>query len=255
MIKLAKWNPWHGCNKISSGCENCYVYRIDSKYDKDSSLIKKNNDFNLPIKKNRQHKYKIQSGEIVYTCFTSDFLLKEADPYRIEAWKMIKIRYDLKFFFITKRIDRFLEILPSDWNDGYENVIVGCTCENQNMADYRLPIFMNSPIKSKIIICEPLLSKITLKGYLNNSIIAVVAGGESGANTRVCNYEWIQDLHSQCTTLNIPFWFKQTGSKFIKDNKLYYIPRKLQHLQAQKANINFFTNNHHSIESILLGEK
>ena len=30
------WNPWHGCKKISAGCLNCYVYRTDSKYEKDS---------------------------------------------------------------------------------------------------------------------------------------------------------------------------------------------------------------------------
>ena len=30
------WNPWHGCRKISEGCRNCYVYRQDSRHDKDS---------------------------------------------------------------------------------------------------------------------------------------------------------------------------------------------------------------------------
>ncbi|MCB7206753.1 DUF5131 family protein, partial [Dorea formicigenerans] len=23
---MANWNPWHGCHKISAGCEHCYVY-------------------------------------------------------------------------------------------------------------------------------------------------------------------------------------------------------------------------------------
>ena len=30
------WNPWHGCQKISPGCKNCYVYRQDFKFKKDS---------------------------------------------------------------------------------------------------------------------------------------------------------------------------------------------------------------------------
>ena len=25
------WNPWHGCHKVSEGCEHCYMYFLDSK--------------------------------------------------------------------------------------------------------------------------------------------------------------------------------------------------------------------------------
>ena len=39
---MAIWNPWHGCKKISSGCENCYVYRRDMQFGKDSSKAKMN---------------------------------------------------------------------------------------------------------------------------------------------------------------------------------------------------------------------
>ena len=28
----AGWNPWHGCHKLSAGCMNCYVYRIDAQH-------------------------------------------------------------------------------------------------------------------------------------------------------------------------------------------------------------------------------
>ena len=30
MINL--WNAWHGCYKISTGCQNCYMFRRDAKY-------------------------------------------------------------------------------------------------------------------------------------------------------------------------------------------------------------------------------
>lgn len=23
------WNPWHGCKKVSEGCQNCYMYYLD----------------------------------------------------------------------------------------------------------------------------------------------------------------------------------------------------------------------------------
>ena len=77
----ADWNPWHGCTKISEGCKYCYVYRQDEMYDSTvtSSLCKKNQSFNLPIKKKKDGSYKIPSGKVIFTCFTSDFLLEDAD--------------------------------------------------------------------------------------------------------------------------------------------------------------------------------
>ena len=71
---MSLWNPWHGCRKISAGCANCYVYRRDAKYDIDSTAVRKNADFDLPLRLARDKTYKLQSdGDYVYTCFTSDF--------------------------------------------------------------------------------------------------------------------------------------------------------------------------------------
>ena len=43
------WNLWHGCHKISEGCRHCYVYRQDSRYDKDSSVVTRTAAFDLPL--------------------------------------------------------------------------------------------------------------------------------------------------------------------------------------------------------------
>lgn len=236
---MAQWNPWHGCHKISAGCKNCYVYRIDAAFDRDATTIAKTANYNLPLKKKRDGTYKLTSGETVYTCFSSDFFLEEADDWRIESWQMIRLRSDLHFFIITKRIDRFLVNLPDDWGDGYNNVTICSTCENQDRADYRLPILLSLPLKHKAIICEPLLEKIDLSCWLQPSIEEVVIGGESGKNARVCNYEWVLDIRNQCVEKKIPFHFKQTGAKFVKNGRLYNIKRQDQHSQASKARINF----------------
>lgn len=48
----AMWNLWHGCPKCSPGCLNCYVYFLDSKYNKDYNIITKSkSSFHLPSKK------------------------------------------------------------------------------------------------------------------------------------------------------------------------------------------------------------
>ena len=152
---------------------------------------------------------------------------------------MIKERNDLIFYIFTKRIDRFNISLPDDWGTGYENVIIGCTIENQKRADYRLPIFKALPIKHKTIICAPLLESINLRPYLDKTIEEVAASGESGNDARVCDYDWILDIREQCIEADIPFCFHQTGAKFLKNGKLYRINRRFQIMQAKKAGIDF----------------
>lgn len=237
------WNPWHGCKKFSAGCENCYVYRGDQRYNRaDSFIVKKNSDFDLPLRKNRSGGYKLSSTESefsdpVFTCMTSDFFVEDADLWRDEIWRMIKIRSDLHFFIITKRIHRAAQCFPADWHDGYDNVTICCTIENQQCADYRLPIFAALPVKRKYISCEPLLEDIDFHGKLSeiDTLRCVVAGGESGDNARPCDYQWILSLRQQTLSAGKSFWFKQTGARFVKDGKLYNIPRRFQHEQARKA--------------------
>lgn len=234
------WNLWHGCHKLSTGCMHCYVYRGDSKRGIDSSVVAKTASFGLPIqRKKRDGTYKIPSGTLVYTCFTSDFFLEDADRWRAEAWAMIRERSDLRFLMITKRIDRLHVELPGDWGDGYENVTICCTVENQDRADYRLPIFRTAPVRHKSIICEPLLDRVDLIPHdIGGWAEQVVAGGESGADARPCNFDWVMELRNLCEREHVSFWFKQTGAKFVKDGKLYSIPRRLQHSQARKAGMN-----------------
>ncbi|MDR0954131.1 MAG: phage Gp37/Gp68 family protein [Rikenellaceae bacterium] len=234
------WNLWHGCRKLSAGCAHCYVYRGDEKRGIDSASVVKTASFDAPIaRKKRSGEYKIPAGTLVYTCFTSDFFLEEADPWRAEAWDMMRERSDLRFLMITKRIDRLAECVPADWGDGWEHVTICCTVENQDRADYRLPIYRAAPIKHKRIICEPLLGPIDLAPYhIGEWTEQVVAGGESGAGARSCNFDWVMSLREECARQGVSFWFKQTGAQFVKAGKLYTIPRRLQHSQARKAGIN-----------------
>jgi protein gp37 len=211
---------------------------MDANYEKDASKVTKNTAFNLPLKKNRAGAYKLPPGETIYTCFSSDFFLDDADEWRAEAWQMMKIRSDLHFFLITKRIHRFEVGLPTDWGDGYPNVTVCSTCENQDRVNYRLPILQRLPIKHKAIICEPLLGPVNIESWLTPEIEQVVVGGESGNEARICRYDWVLDIRRQCVDHGIPFYFKQTGALFEKEGRVYRIRRQDQHRQASKADIN-----------------
>ena len=150
---MANWNPWHGCRKYSEGCQNCYVYRIDSAHGKDASQIFLNREFDLPMRRGRKG-YLLAPGTKVYTCFSSDFFLEEADGWRPRAWEMMRWRSDLQFLIITKRVLRLQDCLPPDWGEGYENVQICCTVENQRQAQLRLPVYQQLPIRHKSIICS-----------------------------------------------------------------------------------------------------
>lgn len=241
------WNPWHGCTKISPGCQHCYVYRMDKRFGRNPEICVPTGTLDLPIwkvgRKKSEKRYRISPGSNVMTCFTSDFLLKEADEFRKVAWDCIRERSDCQFSFITKRIDRFLECIPDDWGDGWDNVHVTCTIENQKMADYRLPIFLSLPIKHRSLCLEPLLEYVDLTSYLPiHKIDYVVSGGESGSGARQCRYEWIKRIKSDLDAHQIPLWFKQTGARFIDENGvLHRVARCNQFEEANKLGLSNFS--------------
>lgn len=236
------WNPWHGCHKISAGCKHCYVFREDAAFRTEIStnIIRKTSSFNLPTKRDRKKNWKFPSGTEFGLCFTSDLLIEEADEWRSEIWDMIRIRNDCSFYFFTKRIDRLEYCLPSDWGEGWDHVAIGCTVETQDRANYRLPIFLSLPIKHRLVIVAPMIEPINIQKYLCPELIEVVsAGGESGKYARPLDFNWVLNLREQCVVANVSFNFHQTGSYIIKDGRQFYIPRKFQHSQANKANVDF----------------
>lgn len=244
------WNPWHGCHKVSAGCRHCYVYREDAAFGVDipSDTIRKTASFALPLRLDRRKEWKFPAGTRFALCFTSDFLLQEADGWRDEIWEIIRRRKDCSFFFFTKRIERLGMCLPDDWGDGYDHVAVGCTVENQDRADCRMPVFLSLPIKHRLVIVEPMLQRVDLRSYLATGLIEEVSvGGESGRYARPLDYAWVLDMRGQCAGCGVPFSFHQTGSRLVKDGRLYHIPRIHQHSQAKKAGLDFGIEPHGNI--------
>ncbi len=235
---MAMWNPWRGCHKHSEGCKYCYIHKGDRKKGIDTNQITLTEGFTAPVAKLNNGNFKIKSGQTVYLCFSSDYLIEEADPWRQECWRMIKERSDLHFIFLTKRIERLASHLPEDWQDGYDNVTIGCTVENQDRADYRLAIFSVLPIKHKNIICQPMLGPIDLEALLDG-VELVIVGGESDPNARPLNYDWVLSIRDQCIRHNVSFEFRQCGTHFIKDGKSYKLAVKDLCSQARKASINY----------------
>ena len=56
-----------------------------------------------------------------------------------------------------------------------------------------------------------------------------MAGGESGRDARICDYDWVLEIRRQCIDANVGFWFKQTGSFLLKEGKEFKVARQFQH--------------------------
>jgi len=238
------WNPWHGCTKISTGCKHCYMYRRDAEFGKDSSIVTKTASFRLPVMKNRRGEYKVKPEDgTVLTCFTSDFFHPDADSWRKDAWDMMRERKDLTFYFVTKRPERFYISLPEDWGDGWDNVEICCTCENQYETNRRLPVFLKLPIRHKSVIVEPMLERVTLEKFFREypgAIEQVTCGGESGPDARLCDYRWVMGLMLECVQYDVAFDFMQTGTFFRRGDRTYHVKHHQDQIsQAKKADIDY----------------
>ena len=203
--KMPMWNPWRGCKRCSDGCLHCYIHKGDAKRGIDTSVITQTKDFQKPVERLKNGIYKMKSG-LVYTCFSTDFLIEEADAWRPACWRMMKERGDCTFLFLTKRIER-------------------------------LSTFQAMPVKHKCITAQPLLERVDIERYLED-IELVVVGGESDRCARPLDYDWVLDIREQCIRRNVSFEFRQCGTHFIKDGKQYTLQTRDLCSQARRAGIN-----------------
>ncbi|MBQ6498839.1 MAG: DUF5131 family protein [Ruminococcus sp.] len=236
------WNPWHGCKKCSEGCQNCYMYFLDEQRGKSGAdIYRTKSGFTYPLSKDRYGRYKIQSGEQLRVCMTSDFFLEEADAWRDEAWSIIRQRPDVVFFLLTKRPERVRSSLPYDWGDGWENVFFNVSAENQKRADERIPILLDLPFKHKGVMCAPLIGEIGIEKYLSDGQIEqVLCDGENYSGSRPCHYEWVKRLRDECERHGVTFVFCGTGRRFVKDGRMYAIESsELQSSQAYRSGLSY----------------
>ena len=103
------------------------------------------------------------------------------------------------------------------------NVWLGVTVEDQERADQRIPILLETPAAIRWLSCEPLLGPVDLdatgmdvtgtSGLESRppAVDWVVAGGESGPGARPMHPDWARSLRDQCEAAGVPYLFKQWG--------------------------------------------
>jgi len=109
------------------------------------------------------------------------------------------------------------------------NVWLGVTAENQEAADERVPLLLQTPAAVRWVSVEPMLGAIDLHhvrdgeftfdalskkegiAYRATGLDWVVVGGESGSNARPMHPSWPRALRDQCAAAGVPLLFKQWG--------------------------------------------
>lgn len=235
------WNPWQGCAKVSAACRHCYMFRDKTRFGQDPSVVVRSAapTFNLPAATGKRA---IRKGSLVFTCSWSDWFHADADPWRDEAWALIRRRRDCLFLILTKRAERIADHLPADWGpDGYPNVALGVTAENQECADHRIPFLLKVPARFRFVSIEPMVGPIDDPWFLGFNHVCtecgaigepdsqafefcaeetikerrlidwVIVGGESGPTTRPLATSWVRSLRDACAGSCTLFHFKQWG--------------------------------------------
>ncbi|MCI5850768.1 MAG: phage Gp37/Gp68 family protein [Sutterellaceae bacterium] len=237
------WNRWHGCVKKSEGCKHCYMYALDKAHGRlGSDIYRVESNFRYPLSRNRDGSWKVKSGEMIRVCMTSDFFLEEADPWREEAWDIMRARPDVVFYLLTKRPERVSKCLPGDWGEGWENIFFNISAENQKRADERMPILLDLPFRHKGVSCAPLIGPVTLARWLDRkpgAVELVSSDGENYDGNRPLDFEWVKRLRVECEARGITFAFYSLGNVFVKDGRTYRLPKDLQVRMAWKSGMNF----------------
>ena len=218
------FNPWWGCSKISTGCQNCYAETMAKNNGDDvwgsekSRKVFGPHHWDAPIKWNADAKAQ-GCRKRVFCASMADVFEARADlnVWRAKLWKLIGETQSLDWLLLTKRPKNIIAMVP--WKNYWpENVWIGTTVENQQVANQRVPILLNIPAKIRFISAEPLLGSVDLSRWTTSPppelhpINWVIVGGESGYGARPMLPSWAKKLRDQTLKSGIAFHFKQWGN-------------------------------------------
>jgi protein gp37 len=207
------FNPVWGCVKVSPACDNCYAETLSNRFGDHWGPHAEFRTFgdkhwNEPRKWDRAAEKAGRRARVFCASMADVFDNRWPDGVRDRLWALIRETPHLDWLLLTKRPQNIAKMLPADWRDGYPNVWLGTTVENQDEADRRIPYLRSVPARVRFLSCEPLLGQI----YPDMSGIHwVICGGESGPNARPMHPDWARSLRDQCAQAGVAFQFKQWG--------------------------------------------
>jgi protein gp37 len=247
------WNLETGCSKVSSGCKHCYAERNWKRLSANPKTVYYKRKFtdvkchpeklDLPLhwKKPRR----------VFVNSMSDLFHPDVPDSFIRAiWQTMALARQHTFLILTKRPERMslfpwiysgLTLREGMTGSPLPNVWLGVSVEDQQTADERIPLLLQTPAAVRFISAEPLLDPIdfcikfdrwstydVLSGCgvvtgpgavgqmvpnaeLASKVDWVIAGGETGPKARPMRGDWVRSIRDQCVKAGTKFFFKSWG--------------------------------------------
>ena len=261
----------HFCVHVSPGCKNCYAERMQPRFgnriryaaqDREQvDLVLDEKMLTKPLRWRKPRR--------VFVCSMTDLFLEDhSDEWIDRMFAVMALCETHTFQILTKRPERmrdYLAVMEHEdqlerWCDAavaisgdpkaedcvadidwpLSNVWCGVSVEDQERADERIPLLLDTPAAGRFVSAEPLLGPITLTmlhydGITNINALNghhgitmpmrgrgqmlswVIVGGESGPGARPMNPDWARSLRDQCQSAFVPFFLKQWGSWVTED--------------------------------------
>lgn len=239
-------NFWIGCDEVSPACDHCYARTLAERYGwakwgpKEPRHRTSAENWKKPGRWNRVAQATGINAKVFPNSLSDFFDNKVAPDWRHDAWKTIRETPWLTWQILTKRPQNIPKMLPPDWGDGWNNVWLGTTVENNTEAERRIPPLLSVPARIHFLSCEPMLEEFDITRWLWGpenpceqcpqdedcecgwktrkelglpSIDWVICGGESGPDKRPMDLAWARSLQHQCKTGDVPFFMKQIDGK------------------------------------------
>ncbi|HSZ25629.1 MAG TPA: phage Gp37/Gp68 family protein [Cytophagaceae bacterium] len=201
------WNPVTGCTKISAGCKYCYA-ELMAKRLQAMGVEKYKDAFSVTLHEDAlKIPYSWKKQKIVFVNSMSDlFHPKVPLPFIQKVFKVMNENPQHTFQVLTKRAERLFEVNAEvKWS---HNIWMGVSVENEKVIS-RIDWLRKTKARTKFLSCEPLIGP--LKNMNLTAIDWVIVGGESGRTPRPMSEDWVLDIMDQCSSANVPFFFKQWG--------------------------------------------
>jgi protein gp37 len=254
-------NPIIGCSKVSQGCTNCYAERQaprlarfphtaeryagltdGGKWTGQTRFVP--SELEKPLRWRKPRKIFVCSmGDLFHETVTNEQI---ADVFFVMQGEASTVPMPHTFKLLTKRPRRMLGwfewIRKQHENDDPalmslglwyrhegrlpRNIHLGVSIENQETADERVPLLLQTPAAVRFISAEPLLGSVDLTsgmplvgGARLLDIHQVIVGCESGPRRRETKLEWVRSIRDQCVAAGVAFFCKQIsiGGRVSKD--------------------------------------
>lgn len=222
------WNPTTGCDRVSPGCDNCYIERT-IPFRMEGRRFDEHGRMGVRLHPDRLDKpLHWRKPRRVFVNSLSD-LFHESVPgdFTAEVFAVMALADQHQFQVLTKRSKWMAHRLNNDaWLDDVDsarlrrnpyrimpdwprpNIWLGTSIESDRYA-FRADHLRHTPAAVRWLSLEPLLGPLPSLDL--TGIDWVVVGGESGPGARPMHPDWARDIRDRCVRADVPFFFKQWG--------------------------------------------